>query len=121
MNAEARGSKVLRRLRLVYQDALRPTTRGECASVPRPCPFVSCRHHLYLDVNYGRIKLNFPDKEVDELEHSCSLDEAESGPMTLSEVSKRTGVTKERVRQVEEMALYNLSPLARELYKGSGR
>src|SRR4051812_17155163 len=23
----------------------RPTTRGECAAVERPCPFVSCAHH----------------------------------------------------------------------------
>ena len=29
----------------------RPQTRSDCQGGPRPCPFVSCRHHLYLDVN----------------------------------------------------------------------
>ena len=24
----------------------RPKTRGECADMPRPCPFLSCRYHL---------------------------------------------------------------------------
>src|SRR5689334_3476886 len=40
----------------------RPRSRAECAQGPRPCMFVSCKHHLYLDVNpaTGSIKLNFP-------------------------------------------------------------
>src|SRR3954454_13361241 len=37
---------------LIYpEDIDRPLTREECKSMPRPCPFVSCSHHLYLDVN----------------------------------------------------------------------
>jgi hypothetical protein len=28
----------------------RPTTRGECLQEARPCPWVSCRHHLLLEV-----------------------------------------------------------------------
>lgn len=38
----------------------RPRTRGECANGPRPCPWVSCRYHLLLEVKppsvdeYGR-------------------------------------------------------------------
>src|SRR5262249_33319259 len=40
----------------------RPRTRAECKTGPRPCLFVSCKHHLYLDVNpeTGSVKLNFP-------------------------------------------------------------
>src|SRR5262249_28750008 len=47
-------------------DEPRPRTRAECAEGQRPCPWVSCKHHLYLDVNpeTGSIKLNFPDLEV---------------------------------------------------------
>src|SRR5688572_696068 len=47
-------------------DVLRPATRGECKEEARPCPWVSCKYHLYLDVNpeTGSIKLNFPDLEV---------------------------------------------------------
>ena len=54
-------------------------TRAECAEGPRPCPYVSCKHHLYLDVNpeTGSIKLNFPDLEVDEMAETCSLDVAD--------------------------------------------
>jgi hypothetical protein len=32
-------------------DIPRPAARGECACAERPCPWVSCKHHLYLDVN----------------------------------------------------------------------
>ena len=51
---------------LVYPDDVqRPTTREQCKTMARPCPFVSCTHHLYLDVNpeTGAIKLNFPHLE----------------------------------------------------------
>src|SRR5689334_2425671 len=32
-------------------DADRPMKRSECRGGHRPCPFVSCAHHLYLDEN----------------------------------------------------------------------
>src|SRR5690606_3867534 len=37
--------------RLLYPetDYWKPRTRAECVDGPRPCPFVSCRHHLYVD------------------------------------------------------------------------
>jgi hypothetical protein len=43
----------------------RPTNRSECKDGPRPCPWISCRHHLYLDVDdeTGAIKVNFPGLE----------------------------------------------------------
>ncbi len=68
----------------------RPKLRVECADGPRPCLFVSCKHHLYLDVNpeTGSVKLNFPDKEVWELEETCALDVAERGGFTLEEVGE---------------------------------
>ena len=66
----------------------RPKTRADCVNGPRPCNFVSCKHNLYLDVNpeTGSIKLNFPDKEIWELEETCALDVAEKGGITLEEV-----------------------------------
>ena len=45
---------------LVYPDDVdRPKMREHCSQMARPCPFVSCSHHLYLDVNpeTGSIKL----------------------------------------------------------------
>ena len=83
----------------------RPRTRAECAGVQRPCPYVSCRHSLYLDVNpeTGAIKLNFPTREPWEMpaDASCALDVAERGGMTLEDVGTLTNLTRERVRQVE--------------------
>jgi len=69
---------------------------------PRPCPYVSCKYHLYLDVtSYGAIQLNFPKKEPHEMAESCALDAADAGGMTLNEVGERLDVTRERVRQIE--------------------
>ena len=67
----------------------RPRTRGDCAGVPRPCPYVGCRHHLYLDVSAGGgLTFNFADLEPWELEHSCSLDVVEQrGELTIYELA----------------------------------
>ncbi len=91
-------------------DRLRPRTRADCVNGPRPCFFVSCKHHLYLDVNptSGSVKLNFPDKEIWELEHTCALDVAEQGGITLEEVGDIMNLTRERVRQVEALGLSKL-------------
>jgi hypothetical protein len=85
----------------------RPRARSECVNGPRPCLFVSCKHHLYLDVNpeTGSVKLNFPDKEVWELEETCALDIAERGGITLEEVGEILNLTRERIRQLEVDAL----------------
>ena len=91
-------------------DANRPRTRADCINGPRPCLFVSCKHNLYLDVNpeTGSIKLNFPDKEIWELEHTCALDVAEKGGITLEEVGEILNLTRERIRQVEVRGLLKL-------------
>src|SRR5687768_18544193 len=91
-------------------DAQRPRTRADCINGPRPCLFVSCKHNLYLDVNpeTGSIKLNFPDKEIWELEHTCALDVAEKGGITLEEVGAIMNLTRERIRQVETRGLMKL-------------
>lgn len=85
----------------------RPRTRADCVSSPRPCVFVSCKYNLYLDVNpeTGSIKLNFPDKELWELEFTCALDVAEKGGITLEEVGEIMNLTRERIRQVETRGL----------------
>ena len=91
-------------------EGMRPRTRAECINGPRPCLFVSCKHNLYLDVNpeTGSIKLNFPDKEIWELEHTCALDVAEKGGITLEEVGAIMNLTRERIRQVETRGLAKL-------------
>jgi hypothetical protein len=105
----------LERGRELFPDsgAERPRTRAECNDVPRPCPFVSCKHHLYLDVSQrtGSIKLNFPDLEVWEMKTSCALDIADEGGTTLENVGAILNVTRERVRQLELAALTRLSTI----------
>src|SRR5262245_61905247 len=38
--------------RMLYPetDYWKPKLRSECADMERPCPFVSCKYHLYIDV-----------------------------------------------------------------------
>jgi hypothetical protein len=99
-------------------EGLRPRTRAECVNGPRPCLFVSCKHNLYLDVNpeTGSIKLNFPDKEIWELEHTCALDVAEKGGITLEEVGAIMNLTRERIRQVETRGLAKLREATEDDY-----
>lgn len=92
----------------------RPKTRADCAKVPRPCPYVACRYHLYIDVhpNTGNIKLNFPGREVWEIEHSCALDIADEGGLALEDVGAVCGLTRERIRQ---MTIHGMAILAKQL------
>lgn len=91
----------------------RPRTRGGCLEGQgraRPCPWVGCKFHLYLDVNpeTGSIKLNFPGIEPEEMKVSCALDVAMRGGVTLEEVGEIMNLTRERIRQVEVRGLLAL-------------
>jgi len=102
----------LRQGALMYPpvDIPRPTSRAQCREEMRPCPWVACKHHLYLDINpeTGSIKINFPDLEPWELKHTCALDVAERGGITLEEVGEIMNLTRERIRQVEVRGLLKL-------------
>jgi len=91
-------------------DAARPRTRGECENDERPCPWVSCRHHLYLDFisDSGSLLVNFPNLQPWELRETCSLDVARDGGATLDEVGELLNLTSERARQIEVSALLKL-------------
>ena len=87
-------------------DHWRPRHRCECINGPRPCPFFSCRFNLYIDVNAaGGIVLNFPGKRLQDLEETCALDVAANGEHTLDEVGKFLNLTRERIRQIETVAM----------------
>lgn len=87
----------------------RPRTRADCCDGPRPCPFVGCRYHLYLDVSpIGSLVLNFPALEPGDLAETCALDIAERGSATLEEIAKALNITRERARQLEARALERL-------------
>lgn len=98
--------------RLLYPEAphlQRPRTRAECVNGPRPCPWVGCRHNLYLDVTAGgALALVDAQREPWDVARgpSCALDLAdEHGGMTLEEVAQVMGITRERVRQIERAAM----------------
>ena len=101
--------------RLLYPetDYYKPRTRAECVEGPRPCPYISCKYHLFIDVSprTGAIKLNFPDLEVWEMSESCALDVADRGGTTLEDVGAIMNLTRERIRQVEVKALAKLEAL----------
>lgn len=106
-------------------DLKRPRTRAGCA-VEGACPFVSCRHHLLLDVTdqgalhtIGQRAISLRMKsfqdwaenaatQVDMAKYTCSLDVADDGEHTLDEIGKILGVTRERVRQIENRAMEKL-------------
>lgn len=100
--------------------AERPKTRADCVNGPRPCPWVGCQHHLYLDVNHiGSIKINHrPGLDVGAtlfaMTDTCTLDVAALGGLTLDEVGLRLNVVRERIRQVEVDALKKLHKKIRE-------
>lgn len=75
----------------------RPVTRGDCVDGPRPCPWQSCRHHL------------------EAAEHSCSLDLADRGALTLDLVGEVFGLTRERTRQIEAIAIAKLKRRLKDL------
>ena len=105
----------LNRGRLLYPEThyWKPETREQCADMERPCPYVSCKYHLFIDVHpvRGAIKLNFPDLEVWEMTETCALDVADRGGITLEEVGEIMNLTRERVRQVETAGLAKLEAI----------
>lgn len=117
-----------KRLEVVESDDGRPRTREDCARSERPCPWVGCRHHLAIDVTSvgsivrdgaSHLPLNatafvveaFAESASDalcDMQDTCSLDIADRGDATLHDVGELLGVTRERVRQIESMALVKL-------------
>ena len=99
----------------------RPTTRGDClaggSNSARPCPWVSCAQHLALDVHEqtGNVKVTFPgvdgEPDLDAMRDTCALDVADRGGETLDEVGAATNLTRERIRQLEAVALRALRVL----------
>lgn len=96
--------------------AERPKTRGECKTGQRPCPWVGCRHHLAIEVTeVGNLKLNFPDKDLESMKETCSLDVADLGGVTLEDTGSLLNFTRERARQVEVTILAKLNSEWRKL------
>jgi len=91
----------------------RPRIRADCKDVPRPCPFVSCRHNTFLNVNEkGKLKIIQDVEDVTAMnKDNCSLDIVDKyGALTLEEIGKFMNVTRERVRQIADVACRKMRP-----------
>jgi hypothetical protein len=94
--------------------ARRPKVLADCIDEPGPCPWVGCRYNLFLDVDEanGAVKLNFPGREIDELEETCALRvaarSAVEGGMSLERVGELGNITLERVPQLDADGLRSL-------------
>lgn len=115
---------VNRRLRLtVVRDPEAPTNRSECRDGCRPCPFVACRYHLFLDVaTNGKIWKNFAADEHDEdsivaalmsMPETCALDVADRGAHTEQDVARvlGTGINNKNVFTSQASAIEKLRVL----------
>ncbi len=105
----------------------RPKTRGDCIDGPRPCPWVSCRHHMIdaerevVDNRWGKrtqrdgqirsLLLRIADNrqatrvanKLQRMEHTCSLDVVDENPdgITLERAGELLGgICRERARQM---------------------
>jgi len=114
-------------------DYQRPATRADClpggANAQRPCPFVSCGHHLAVEVNEGNgnIKINFPgadrDPDFDAMPHTCALDVADEGGtaydfdgVTLEALGEVLGITRQRCQQLEDAVFAKLRAVHPEAF-----
>lgn len=104
-------------------DYRRPTHRSDCVAggwnTARPCPFVGCAYHLFLEVtSTGKLKAR---RTVDALLNttapSCALDVADQGGTTLELTGEALNLTRERVRQIETMAIDRLKLEVPEVFE----
>ena len=79
----------------------RPKSREECEDVPRPCPWITCRHNLFCDVIRGRIEQNAPNPWDMPPDESCVLDIIDrEGKLNLKQIGEMYELSRERVRQI---------------------
>lgn len=91
----------------------RPRRRADCADVPRPCPFVGCRYHLFLErtvSGHGRQPADLDPLDIPP-EQSCALDIADRGAHTLEEVAEALQVTPKGAGVIIERAKRRLRVL----------
>lgn len=93
-------------------EKVRPKKRSDCVNGIRPCPWVGCKYNMFLDVTrQGAIKFNRGDGTVDDIlrmKKSCALDIADEGGIVLEETASLLRLTRERIRQIEFVAIARL-------------
>ncbi len=97
----------------------KPIRRGDCRGKERPCVFISCKHHMIWafatgkgflgKINNNQRVENFLRKNTDDeiidmifgMKETCTLDVA-TCRSTLEKIGNLLGVSRERVRQIED-------------------
>ncbi len=126
-------------------EAERPRVRADCEFGPRPCIWVSCRHHMAIEVgdSENTESLTMPARGwgaggkrtisnktpahmvrqwiedaaemVVNMRETCSLDVSAGEIRTLEDVGGLFSFTRERARQVEGLALEDMRRQPRRL------
>lgn len=103
----------------------RPLVREECLQGPRPCPWLSCRYHMFevLARKSGKTSIKqiarWDEDRIAELVESlpatCCLDLVAQGrELTLQETGLVLNLTRERVRQIQQMGEEQLQAVGRD-------
>lgn len=101
----------------------RPLHRSDCVGGQRPCPWVSCRHHLALRVTTaGEIRITFPDDDggvdLDGMPETCALDVADRGPQDAAAIAVLLGLEEGRVTAMVEKVTRKVRPRLLHLREG---
>lgn len=74
-----------------------PQARADCRGGPRPCPFVSCKFHLFLLVDPKKSTVSHRVEAADiwEMPFTCALDIAEMGGGEFRRVSRVLNLSEE--------------------------
>jgi hypothetical protein len=96
-----------------------PRTRGDCANVPRPCPYVDCRSHLWLRLQQEQPGNPQAGKQGEttfrpSTMQTCALDVAERGA-SYEEIGEHLGMDSTRARQIAQAAIEKLQEQHPEL------
>lgn len=79
--------------------------------MPRPCPFVGCRYHLFLDVNaWGGVSFPYGEDVIalQGMADTCALDRADRGRTRMNKISAIFRMTGARARMLVQSALAKL-------------
>jgi len=77
---------------------------------------VGCRHHLAVDVNErGNLKFTTPNVPVERMSETCSLDVADRGGASLSEMAEMLGLSYQRTHHLVKEAVASAFVAAAQL------
>lgn len=98
----------------------KPILRGNCYDMPRPCPFIHCKHHTATEVvrngqlKFSRLAISLQDLHplsnhwLVRMPETCTLDRAEQGRATLDEIGLIFGFSHQRADAITKKALRKL-------------